>query len=154
ASGRGNLTFGFLEALGRPRPDETTIGVDITYATAVFAIPDGALSEWKAVATFTSPAGGGLGGILLPLEQNRWIVTLVGRPGGSRPGDWAGFLAYAQRLRTPTIHDAIKEAEPLDPIARFGFPTSTRRYFDRLEGFPQGLLPFGDGICRFNPVYG
>ena len=154
ASGRGNLTFGFLEALARPRPEETNIGVDITYATAVFAAPDRAPSGWKAVATFASPAEGGLGGIMLPLEQNRWIVTLVGRHGENPPGDREGFVAYAQRLRTPTIYNAIKEAEPLVAIARFGFPASTRRDFDRLEGFPQGLLPFGDAICRFNPVYG
>ena len=63
------------------------------------------------------------------------------------------FVAYAQRLRTPTIYNAIKEAEQLK-IARFGFPASVRRHFDRLEEFPRGLLPFGDAICRFNPVYG
>jgi 2-polyprenyl-6-methoxyphenol hydroxylase-like FAD-dependent oxidoreductase len=154
ASGRGNLTFGFLESVGRPRPEATTIGVDITYATAVFAIPDGALSDWQAVATFDPPVEGGVAGVMFPLEQKRWIVTLVGRHGEIPPGDRDGFLAHAQRLRTPTIYDAIKEAEPLVEIARFGFPASVRRYFDRLEGFPRGLLPFGDTICRFNPVYG
>jgi 2-polyprenyl-6-methoxyphenol hydroxylase-like FAD-dependent oxidoreductase len=154
ASGRGNLTFGFLESIGRARPEETAIGVDITYATAVFANPDEAPSDWKAVATFDSPAEGGLGGIMLPLERNRWIVTLVGRHGEKPPADRDGFLSYAQRLRTPTIYDAIKEADLLVEIARFGFPASVRRYFDRLEEFPRGLLPFGDAICRFNPVYG
>ena len=39
-------------------------------------------------------------------------------------------------------------------VARFGFPASVWRHFERLEAFPRGLLPFGDGICRFNPVYG
>jgi 2-polyprenyl-6-methoxyphenol hydroxylase-like FAD-dependent oxidoreductase len=65
-----------------------------------------------------------------------------------------GFLAYAQQLRTPTIYDAIKSAGRQGEVARFGFPASVRRHFDRLEEFPRGLLPFGDAICRFNPVYG
>src|SRR5215469_3473652 len=34
ASGRGNLTLGLLESIDQPPPEETTIGIDITYATA------------------------------------------------------------------------------------------------------------------------
>jgi 2-polyprenyl-6-methoxyphenol hydroxylase-like FAD-dependent oxidoreductase len=37
---------------------------------------------------------------------------------------------------------------------RFAFPASMRRHFERLETFPQGLLPIGDAICRFNPAFG
>jgi 2-polyprenyl-6-methoxyphenol hydroxylase-like FAD-dependent oxidoreductase len=154
ASGRGYLTFGLLESIGRPRPEETTIGVDITYATAVFAIPDDGPTDWKAVMTFDSPAQGGLAAVMAPLERNRWILTLVGRHGEKPPADWDGFLAYAQQLRTPTIYEAIHGAERLGKIARFGFPASVRRHFDQLEGFPRGFLPFGDALCRFNPVYG
>jgi 2-polyprenyl-6-methoxyphenol hydroxylase-like FAD-dependent oxidoreductase len=150
ASGRGNLTLGFLESTGQPPPEETVIGVDIGYATAVLAIP----GEAPAVMTFDTPARGGLAGIMLPLERNRWIVTLVGRHGDKPPGDWGGFLAYAQQLRTPTIYQTIKGAENLGEIARFGFPASMCRHFDRLEEFPRGLLPLGDAICRFNPVHG
>jgi 2-polyprenyl-6-methoxyphenol hydroxylase-like FAD-dependent oxidoreductase len=154
ASGRGYLTFALLDSIGRPRPEETTIGVDITYATAVLAIPDDATTDWKGVMTFDSPAEGGLAAVMLPLERNRWILTLVGRHGDKPPGDWDGFLAYAQRLRTPTIYEAIDGAERLGEIARFGFPASVRRHFGQLEGFPRGFLPFGDALCRFNPVYG
>jgi 2-polyprenyl-6-methoxyphenol hydroxylase-like FAD-dependent oxidoreductase len=127
---------------------------DITYATAVFAVPEDAPTDWKAVATFDPPTEGGLAAVMFPLEHDRWIVTLVGRHGEKPPGDRDGFLAYAQRLRTPTIYDAIEKAEQLGEIARFGFPASFRRHFDRLVEFPRGLLPFGDSICRFNPVYG
>jgi 2-polyprenyl-6-methoxyphenol hydroxylase-like FAD-dependent oxidoreductase len=154
ASGRGYLTNSVLESLGRAPPEETTIGVDITYATAVFTIPEDAPTDWKAVITFDAPAEGGCAAVLAPLERNRWIVTLVGRHGEKPPADRDGFLAYAQRLRTPTIYDAIKKAEQLGEIVRFGFPASFRRHFDRLEEFPRGMLPFGDSICRFNPVYG
>jgi hypothetical protein len=31
---------------------------------------------------------------------------------------------------------------------------SVRRYFERLDVLPRGLLPIDDAICRFNPVYG
>ena len=89
-----------------------------------------------------------------PLERNGWIVTLVGHHGHKPPGDWDDLLAYAQQLRTSTIFDAIKGAERLGEVGRFGFPASVRRHFDRLPKFPRGLLPFGDAICRFNPVYG
>jgi len=51
ASGRGNLTCNLLEAIGQATPEETIIGVDIGYATAVFAIPDDAPSDWKAMRT-------------------------------------------------------------------------------------------------------
>jgi len=154
ASGRGNLTLSLLESLGRPRPAETVIGVDITYATAIFAVPEDAPTDWKAVVTFDVPAQGGCAAVMFPLERDRWIVTLIGRHGNQPPGDRDGFLRYAQQLRTRTIYDAIKGAEQLGAITRFGFPASFRRHFDRLEDFPKGLLPFGDSICRFNPVYG
>jgi 2-polyprenyl-6-methoxyphenol hydroxylase-like FAD-dependent oxidoreductase len=153
ASGRGTLTLALLESIGDPRPAETTIGVDVGYATAVFAIPDGAPPDWKGVFTFPG-AGSSRGALMLPLEDSRWILTLGGRHGDKPPGDEDGFLTYARRLRTPTVYNAIKDAKRVGEIVRFGFPASVWRHFERLETFPRGLLPFADAVCRFNPVYG
>jgi 2-polyprenyl-6-methoxyphenol hydroxylase-like FAD-dependent oxidoreductase len=152
ASGRGTLTLRLLGAIGRQPPAETSIGVDLNYATAVFDIPPDAPSDWKGV--FTLPGGDGRGGLLLPLEGSRWILTVAGRHSVKPPGDEAGFMAYAEHFRTQTIYDAIKHAKRLGDIARFGFSVSTRRHYAQLNEFPRGLIPLGDAICRFNPVYG
>jgi 2-polyprenyl-6-methoxyphenol hydroxylase-like FAD-dependent oxidoreductase len=154
ASGRGSLTRSLLESIGQPMPEETVIGVDIGYATAVFAIPDDAPSDWKALRTLPRPPESRGGALLLPLEGGRWMVTLGGRGGDKPPGDADGFMAFAQQLRTPTLYKAIGHAKRLGDVVRFGFSASVWRHFERLETFPRGLLPFGDAICCFNPVYG
>ena len=48
ASGRGNLTLSLLKSTGQPPPEESIIGVDIGYATTVFAIPDDPPADWTA----------------------------------------------------------------------------------------------------------
>jgi 2-polyprenyl-6-methoxyphenol hydroxylase-like FAD-dependent oxidoreductase len=154
ASGRGALSAAFLEACGYPLPRETSIGVDIRYSTAVFAIPEDAPADWKLILVFPNPRDNSRSAVLAPIEGNRWILTLYGLHGESPPGDPEGFMSFAESLRTPTVFNAIRHAERQGEIARFAFPGSIRRHFSQLQRFPKGLLPVGDTICRFNPAFG
>ena len=91
---------------------------------------------------------------MLPLEGGRWMLSVGARGSDKPPGDEAGFASFAAKLRTPTIHRAIAGAKRIGDIARFVFPQSVRRHFERVPSFPLGVLPIGDAVCAFNPVYG
>ena len=153
ASSRGALTLELLDRVGLLRPQETEIGIDLRYATAMFEIPPSAPCDWRAVL-HRPAAQSGRGGLLVPVENNCWQVNLTGMHGQLVPESVGEFIAFAKTLRTQTIHDAIKDAVPIGPIYQFGFPGSIRRHFERLDSFPDRLLPLGDVICRFNPAFG
>jgi 2-polyprenyl-6-methoxyphenol hydroxylase-like FAD-dependent oxidoreductase len=154
ASSHGSLTLQLLTARGLAAPPEDTISVDMGYCTAIFAIPDDAPTDWKGAVVLPDPPRNRRGAILLPAEGGRWMATLAGRYGDKPPDDEAGFFAYAKDMRTPTVYNALRNAKRLSGFARYGLKASRRRHFESVAAFPQGVLPFGDAICRFNPTYG
>jgi 2-polyprenyl-6-methoxyphenol hydroxylase-like FAD-dependent oxidoreductase len=153
ASGNGSLTLQFLKASGRTLPEETSIGVNMRYASALFDNAD-IKDNFKIAYTVPDAPEDSRGGLILPAENGTAQVVLIGRGEDMPPVNESGFRRYARELRTPTIYDAIKHARPLTEITPYSFTESRWRHFAQVSGFPQGLLPIGDAICRFNPVYG
>lgn len=154
ASGRGALTLEFLKMAGWPAPEETPIGMDMNYVTARFAVPRDAPKDWKGVYLLPKAPETSRGALLLPIEHDCWTVTMFAGHDDRPPSDDDGFHAFARSLRLPTAANAIKGAERVTPYTRFRFPGSNWKHFEQMADFPRGLLPLGDAVCRFNPVFG
>ena len=154
ASGRAVPTMSLLEKLDASPLEVTEIGIDQAYATAMFEIPAGASRAWMGLAHLGNPSEQTGGGLIFPIEHGRWIVSIGRLHGGALPGDIEGFQAFVKAFRTPTFFDAIKDARQVGEIARYTMPASVRRRFDRLECFPKAMIPLGDSVCRFNPIFG
>jgi 2-polyprenyl-6-methoxyphenol hydroxylase-like FAD-dependent oxidoreductase len=154
ASGRGQLTGELLRSIGLPRPRETAIGIDLCYTSAVLPIPEDAPTDWRIVLTHPDAPQSTRRAVLIPIEGHRWMLTVAGRGAERPPAEWNALLDFLRGLSTPTIYNAVRRLKPTGRLARFLLPESVRRHFEILKVLPDGLLPIGDSICRFNPVYG
>ena len=57
-------------------------------------------------------------------------------------------------LVQPDLYEAIKEAEPITPIAVYKYSANRWRHYERLPRLPEGFIVMGDAVCAFSPVYG
>ena len=153
ASGRGSALPDWLAAHGLATPKETIVDGFLGYATRVFETPEDPHRGWKAAYVQPSAPHHSRGGILFPVEGNRWVLTLIGANRDYAPTDEEGFLEFARSLRDPIIHDAISSAVPASPIAGFRRTGNRRRHYEK-TALPGRLLAIGDSLCAFNPVYG
>ena len=117
ASGRGTLALGLLRTLGWEQPPTTRIGVDITYSTAIVAIPAHLALDWKVALTLPDPPYQPLNAVLLPAEGNRWMISVADRGLTGRIDNWDAFLDALGRLTTTTLQDALQHAHPPLPSA-------------------------------------
>jgi 2-polyprenyl-6-methoxyphenol hydroxylase-like FAD-dependent oxidoreductase len=153
ASGRGSRMPQWLADVGVAAPPETEVRVDVGYASRFYRRPEHSPGDWLGLMIYPTPPGTRLG-VLFPVEDGRWMVTLVGWFGDHPGGSDEEFLAFARSLDAPDLYDAIRNAEPLSPTALHKFPSNRLRHYERVRDLPDGLAVLGDAFCSFNPIYG
>jgi 2-polyprenyl-6-methoxyphenol hydroxylase-like FAD-dependent oxidoreductase len=150
ASGRGSRAPGWLEALGLPAPAEEVIDARLAYATRMFRLAD----EPDAGVLLQPEPRRRRGGVLMPVEGGRWLLTLSGFTGTRPPTDEDAFLDYAATLAHPYLHRVMKAAEPVSPVHGFLDTSNRHRRYERRGAAPDGFVVIGDAASSFNPVYG
>ncbi|MGW7240987.1 NAD(P)/FAD-dependent oxidoreductase [Streptomyces sp. NPDC054804] len=158
ATGRGSRTPAWLAELGLPAPEFREVDAGIAYASRMFRAPaETVRTGFPIVNVQASPRGGapGRGGVLMPIENGRWLVTLHGSRGGE-PGPGADdFLRYAREdLAHPVIAELLANAEPLTDVSMTRTTANRRHFYERAQAWPENLVVLGDAVCALNPVYG
>ncbi len=154
AGGRGTHAIRWLRQLGYPTPEETHLRCDFAYTTTKFRIP-ASYQEPENINIFFGPAPQCItGAIMHRIEGGVWHAAIMGRLGTYPPRDEAGYRAFARDLWTPTLHRYIRDAERVDDLHHYRFPSSVQRHWERLPALPENFLLVGDAIASINPYYG
>ncbi|MET7688188.1 FAD-dependent oxidoreductase [Streptomyces sp. NPDC005483] len=157
ATGRASRTPHWLAELGLPSPRSRTVDSGLTYASRRYRAPEPARDGYPVVSVQPDARAGrpGRGGVLLPIEDGQWLVTLYGTRGGEPAADTADFARYARvELRHPVIADLLDQAEPLTDVALTRTTANRRHFYERMPAWPENFAVLGDAVAAFNPVYG
>jgi 2-polyprenyl-6-methoxyphenol hydroxylase-like FAD-dependent oxidoreductase len=152
-SGRGSKAAQWLADLGFQPPRETIVNAFAGYASRLYRRPAGFAENWKIMFIKPSPPDRTRGAIVVPIEGERWYVTLLGMARDYPPTDETGYLDFARSLPTPRLYDLIKNAEPLTQPFGFRRTENRVRHYDQLPRYLEGFVVCGDAVYGLNPVY-
>lgn len=153
ASGRDSQAPQWLADLGYTPPLESVVNALTGYSSRLYRRPANFGQNWKTLYVRPTPNHSTRGGVILPIEGDRWHVTLHGMAGDHPPTSEAGFLAFARSLAAPQFYEALCAAEPLTEPRGYRRTENRARHYERLPRHLEGLLVCGDAVFTLNPVH-
>ena len=91
---------------------------------------------------------------MLRAENDHWGVVLLASSSARLPVDDAAYLEFTSGLCDGELRKVLARARPVSPIHNYG-PVSNRiMHYERLRGWPEGLVALGDSVCMLDPYFG
>ena len=153
ATGMSGPLVARLAADGEARFDTEEVKISMSYTSAMFERP--ARFSGEAQGFYILPGAPNPSfSIVLPVENDRWMVSLGTRGTATVARDLTGYVAFAEALPETFIFDRLKDAIPLTEIKTFRKTFITRRRFGAAAKWPERLVCLGDAMTSFNPTFG
>jgi 2-polyprenyl-6-methoxyphenol hydroxylase-like FAD-dependent oxidoreductase len=157
ASGVSSLSSSWLDKHQIAVPSEK-VEINLSYISKQFQLSEKSDSHWKIKLVYPNPPHEKIGGTISKVEDNRYIVTLMGYHNAINDKEVLKsdecFVELAKKLPKQDIYQEIENATPISKTSIYRVPHIIWRRFDKLENLPNGLLLIGDTFCRIDPVFG
>jgi 2-polyprenyl-6-methoxyphenol hydroxylase-like FAD-dependent oxidoreductase len=159
-SGRSSRASEWLARHGYPEPEREIVDGAAGYSTCWYQAPPAEKrpANWWWKGIFLNPpaqpkrAEDYYFALVLPIEGDRFLLTLASWGGRPLPADHESFAALCAKLRSPIVAEALAISEPITPIFHRRGMQNMWRHYEKWDG-PAGFVSLADAVCGFNPVY-
>jgi flavin-dependent dehydrogenase len=152
-SGRAMGWKNWFKQHGVPLPKETVVDSRCGYSSRFYRPRNPAEFSWKGMIIGPGFPDRPHWGVIIPIENNDWVVTLGGFDGNYPPADEEGFMAFARALPATEYAQALERAEPLTKVRAFRKLEMRWNHFESFDGLSR-FMAIGDSAWAYNPLYG
>lgn len=152
-SGTGSKAHKWFRELGVEEPQVDELQVGQWYVSMLLERPTDYVDDKSFWLTFPNPPNT-RGGLVSPLGNDQWYVSLSGRRVDSPPRTYDEMIEYAESLEEPSIAELIKISTPASSPNLFRKTKASWRRYDLLSNPLTGFVPLGDSMASLNPLFG
>jgi len=151
----------FVDARGRnadiadlKSTQSTIISNDLSYATQFYKLPDHHFAPFKQIYLPVYVGINDRGCVISPIEENKIVVTLIGRKNARPSKSQEEFSHHLAKLKNHAIIEYLQEATPVSNIKLFTDLSNEHRHLSKVKHWPRNVVALGDAVCKINPIYG